>query len=126
MIPHIGNDTYGAMWSIIEVCVGVVSACLPCLRPLFNKRAAKPGTGMSKGTNDYNASSLPLSKKPKSGWANASTDTMDAHDDKRPFARLNETTEVEATAGGQPSKSFSRPNNITVTHEFHQAWQNRG
>lgn len=29
------SDVPAAMWSVLEICVGVVSANLPCLRPLF-------------------------------------------------------------------------------------------
>ena len=29
------SDVYGAIWSIVELNLGIVSACLPTLRPLF-------------------------------------------------------------------------------------------
>ena len=29
------SDVYGAIWSVVELNVGIVSACLPTLRPLF-------------------------------------------------------------------------------------------
>ena len=32
-----GNNTYGAIWSVVETCIAVVSACLPTLRPLYNR-----------------------------------------------------------------------------------------
>lgn len=37
----IGSDVNPAVWSIVECCVGIVSACLPVLRPLFT-RVVKP------------------------------------------------------------------------------------
>lgn len=36
-----GVDTEGAIWSVAETCVAVVSACLPTFRPLFSKAARK-------------------------------------------------------------------------------------
>ncbi len=121
-ISHAGSDINGAIWSILEVCVGIVSACLPTLRPLFNnkKSAQDTRTNPSKGASDYNGFSLPLSNKPKQGWTTVSTETMEAHDDKRPFARLGETSDVEGRRQG--AKSFSRPSNllITVKTDLHQ------
>ena len=29
------SDVYGAIWSIVELNIGIVSACLPTLKPLF-------------------------------------------------------------------------------------------
>ena len=29
------SDVYGAIWSVVELNLGIVSACLPTLRPLF-------------------------------------------------------------------------------------------
>jgi len=30
-------DSYSAMWSVVETCLAIVAACLPVLRPVFNK-----------------------------------------------------------------------------------------
>lgn len=30
-------NTFPSMWSVVESCVGIVAACLPCLRPVFNQ-----------------------------------------------------------------------------------------
>jgi len=32
-----GSDVDSCVWSVAEVCVGIVGACLPTLRPLFNR-----------------------------------------------------------------------------------------
>lgn len=32
-----GSDVDGCVWSVAEVCIGIVGACLPTLRPLFNR-----------------------------------------------------------------------------------------
>ena len=29
------SDTYGGIWTVVELNLGIVSACLPTLRPLF-------------------------------------------------------------------------------------------
>ncbi|KAL8784421.1 MAG: hypothetical protein Q9195_009049 [Heterodermia aff. obscurata] len=34
----------GAIWSQVEVSVGIISACLPVYRPLFKKRSEMPGS----------------------------------------------------------------------------------
>jgi len=115
-----GNDIDGATWSVIEVCVGVVSACLPTLRPLFHRGGQDTRSAPSKGASDYNAYSLPLSNKPKQSWTTVSTDAMGVHDDTRPFARLDESSNI--VGGRQPAQSFSPLSNqgIAVTTELHQ------
>ena len=35
MVDASWSDTYAAIWSIVELNVGIVSACLPTLGPLF-------------------------------------------------------------------------------------------
>ena len=43
-----GNDTYGAIWSIVETCLAVVGACLPTLRPLYHLIVHGDPTGQRK------------------------------------------------------------------------------
>ncbi|KAJ4287326.1 hypothetical protein N0V90_012724 [Kalmusia sp. IMI 367209] len=33
----LGNNSFGLMWSVVETCLAIVSACLPTLRPLYQK-----------------------------------------------------------------------------------------
>ena len=33
----LGDDTPASVWTHAELCLGVVSACLPCFRPLFKR-----------------------------------------------------------------------------------------
>ena len=33
-----GSDVDACVWSVAEVCVGIVGACLPTLRPLFTRK----------------------------------------------------------------------------------------
>ena len=39
--PSLTKDVHalGLMWAAIEACSGVISACLPCLHPLFTGRS---------------------------------------------------------------------------------------
>jgi len=56
------------------------------------------------------------------GWTTVSSDTMGAHDDTRPFARLDESSNI--AGGRQSAKSFSQPSKqgIAVTTELHQEY----
>lgn len=42
------SDVNAAVWSVVEVCIGIVSACLPTYRPLFLKLFRKPGASGNK------------------------------------------------------------------------------
>jgi hypothetical protein len=42
--PPIGQNAYGAMWSVVETCLAIVCACLPTLRPLYEKAFGKGGS----------------------------------------------------------------------------------
>ena len=44
------SDVNAAVWSVVEVCIGVVSACLPTYRPLFLKIFGKSGASGKKRT----------------------------------------------------------------------------
>lgn len=39
------TDARVRLWSQVEICVGIVSACLPVYRPLFRRRANSPHAG---------------------------------------------------------------------------------
>jgi hypothetical protein len=45
------DNSYAAMWSVVEHCVAVVAACLPILRPVFNQLnyGSPEGSKKSKG-----------------------------------------------------------------------------
>ncbi|CAI6336782.1 unnamed protein product [Periconia digitata] len=38
------NNSFGAMWSVVETCLAIVSACVPTLRPLYEKIFHKEGS----------------------------------------------------------------------------------
>lgn len=44
------SDVNAAVWSVVEVCIGIVSACLPTYRPLFLKWFGKSGATGNKRT----------------------------------------------------------------------------
>ena len=44
------SDVNAAVWSVVEVCIGIVSACLPTYRPLFLKLFGRSGTAGNKRT----------------------------------------------------------------------------
>ncbi|KAK8018791.1 hypothetical protein PG991_007981 [Apiospora marii] len=47
-------NTFPSMWSVVESCVAIVAACLPCLRPVFNLllHGDPEGSTRQRGTND--------------------------------------------------------------------------
>lgn len=42
---HQGSDVRATIWSVVELCIGVLSACLPTMRPLFGRPRSKVGSG---------------------------------------------------------------------------------
>jgi len=64
------TNVAGAIWSEIEICVGVLSACLPCMRPLFPN--ALRGTTFNSASKDAPAvtpNALEMSRRSRHGWA---------------------------------------------------------
>ena len=46
----LGTASPGAIWSQVEISVGIISACLPVYRPLFSKKSKrKPGHSVYSG-----------------------------------------------------------------------------
>jgi hypothetical protein len=109
----------GAMWSVLEVCVGIVSACLPTLRPLFRARATKGASGSNSRSvhfsnhgpaKDYHPGAIPMStklKSPKPGTAFKS-------DDRHPFAKLDDSECGEA--GGIDALGSRAASSAAVRH----------
>jgi len=50
------SDVYGAIWSIVELTMGIVSACLPTLPPLYMHIFRRPVSGVS-GSRTHDKSS---------------------------------------------------------------------
>ena len=49
---HIGGGTLSGMWSLLELNVGIISACLPTLRPLFFPKNQTKSKILIQDTND--------------------------------------------------------------------------
>jgi hypothetical protein len=61
-----GQNAFGAMWSVVETYLAIVCACLPTLRPLYEKAFGKNGSttnGSSGGRIIY-----PLSGRSGISW----------------------------------------------------------
>lgn len=58
-------------WSVAEVCVAVVCACLPTLRPLFNRKKKNTiHNHNSKKSSSSMGQSLPISRPPPAAGSN--------------------------------------------------------
>ena len=44
-----GSDVRATDWTVVELCIGVLSACLPTMRPLFSRTRGKAGSGAEQG-----------------------------------------------------------------------------
>lgn len=54
-------NTFPSMWSVVESCVAIVAACLPCLRPVFNLllHGDPDGSNGRKGRSGQSGDGLP-------------------------------------------------------------------
>lgn len=77
MTRSLGTASPGAIWSQVEISVGVISACLPVYRPLFGRSKESSRTGYtgysSKGSKKPRG--IPLSDRSEGfgGWSTVST-----------------------------------------------------
>ena len=83
------SDDDGIIWSMVELNVGVVSACLPTLRPLINFlfRGHSASSHAEKSKRPGDGSGIKLSGLNKSWTGAAYSDTGNSND-KQPFVRL--------------------------------------
>lgn len=86
-------DADGAIWSVVETYIAVVSACLPTLRPLLGKCA---GRGSSKGKSDP---SYAMGKQ-GNGRSGASGSSMRKDDVEQRTVEADEETLVSRGADG--------------------------
>lgn len=128
------SDDDGIIWSIVELNVGVVSACLPTLRPLVNfllrghsdlsraDSSNKPEVGSGSG--------IKLNGLSKS-WTGAAYSDPEDSTDKKPFVRLDAQNEwdpyttlaaahITADKAARPATLSARTstNTITVTTDL--------
>ena len=62
-----GSDVRVNIWTMVELCIAIVSACLPTMRPLFSRASSRSNSGLGeKGMNHGSGSdpSLNLQKTP--------------------------------------------------------------
>ena len=93
-----GNAADSALWSGLECCIGIVSACLPVLRPcynfLVNNRIEEAGYDQNGTELGIKSNDISLSS-PDQTWSTPAVDGRSL-DDGSPFARLGVATNVEA------------------------------
>ncbi len=89
-----GADSNGAIWSVVETCIAVVSACLPTLKPLINKpanttsvRERYEASYTLKNSDNSNSTKMSTLKSPRS--YNTPAITKEA-EEQRAFARLDD------------------------------------
>lgn len=46
---HQGSDVRPTIWTVVELCIGVLSACLPTMRPLFTRTRGNPDSRTEQG-----------------------------------------------------------------------------
>lgn len=85
----------GAIWSQVEIAVGIISACLPVYRPLFTRRATKSQASYTEYGSKQpmkNSRNIPLSDRSGTGGWSSVTTANGLEDDveERPFVKLAE------------------------------------
>lgn len=123
-LSHLGNDTPGAIWSIIEVHVGIVSACLPTLRPLVFKQGGESKN--SKAISDYKVgkSKFEMSKRSEQSEGNRGHDqTAYIKNGFKPLADV-QTDQVDGNSKqSSPLQLSSQDAGIMVTTEVGLGWE---
>lgn len=102
-----GYNAFGAMWSVVETCLAIVSACVPTLKPLYERVFGRSGTttagsshvgfmyprtGKSDGSGFKMSSFGTGSRDTKMSYPGKSTVSESTYqeEDGRPFARLRD------------------------------------
>ncbi|OAA72086.1 hypothetical protein ISF_01159 [Cordyceps fumosorosea ARSEF 2679] len=95
------------VWSDVEMCAGIISACLPTLRPVFNAAAKKLGINMhfSRSTPsappDVTIATISniSCRKPHVSVMTTQHDPSDNNTDRSPFYRLHDESDGEGMLG---------------------------
>ena len=85
------SDVDGIIWSIVELNVGVVSACLPALRPLFNylsKGRSSPDSHVKQDTLSSDSTTIKLRSFHKN-WSSRGNKKPTSASHEGPFVRLD-------------------------------------
>ena len=64
---RLGSDVQPCIWSLVEVCAGIVCACLPTFRPLFDKKVRGKRSQQSNEPKSNSFVSLPSLPLPSFG-----------------------------------------------------------
>ena len=102
------DDVNAGMLSVIEACVGVVSACLPTLRPLFKHvfdRKAMPRMPMKRPLSSSN----PRSSSQRIRLASMSESPSPTERSERESRRANDEPEVDKSDTDVESADPSLP-----------------
>lgn len=143
------SDVPAAMWSVLEICVGVVSANLPCLRPLFfwlpsairgstggtanvQAKAYGPGVGGVKRQSTHGHTyemarrSRIIGASKSAGW--------ESLDDSQPLSRDSDeslkgnrisVTEAQIESHGRSIQSHTPPRAIVVSTTIETSFEAR-
>lgn len=95
------------VWSDVEMCAGIISACLPTLRPVVNAAAAKLGINLHFTRSTPSAQpdvtidtiSNISSRKPHISVMTTQHDPKDSNHDRSPFYRLHDESDAEGMMG---------------------------
>ena len=96
-----GTGASGAMWSQVEVSVGVVSACLPVYRPLFVRRVRSSYADLSRDRVSVNPRSIQLFDRGGEfgSWASVETGIRASRDiEGRQFVKLSDPSTIQRDA----------------------------
>ncbi|OAA40207.1 hypothetical protein BBO_06265 [Beauveria brongniartii RCEF 3172] len=105
------------VWSDVEMCAGIISACLPTLRPIFNAAAKKLGINIRFARS---TSSAPLdatietiskisSRKPRVSVMATQHDSSDNNPGRSAFYRLHDESDVEGMLKTRSADSIDKP-----------------
>lgn len=92
------SDVDGAIWSIVECCVGIFSACLPLFLPIFNKiigLRSKSSTTPKRSHYPTDAAGVKIESS-NSSWPRAMRSSTKASDER---LCNHHTTDIESNRG---------------------------
>lgn len=117
------------VWSDVEMCAGIISACLPTLRPAINAAAAKMGINLrfsrSNPTPEPDVTIATISnissRKPHVSVLTTQLDNDE--NDRSPFYRLNDESDADGIMGettdtNSLSKSTTRADSKASCYEL--------
>ncbi|KAM3453642.1 hypothetical protein MY3296_003673 [Beauveria thailandica] len=105
------------VWSDVEMCAGIISACLPTLRPIFNAAAKKLGVNIRFARSTPSAPldatietiSKISSRKPQVSVMTMQHDSSDNNSDRSAFYRLHDESDGEGMLKTTSADSIDKP-----------------